>query len=129
METIKEIVTEYEQLHKQYEHLGVSNELPDNWADLTAEQIAHLADDAEWLVGVVQQFADKLGELYAATRAPYGYSENTVYSEAEYIAQGFTAEEAPKAREYDILWNKWINTQATPNEVARMEDIAVELGL
>lgn len=33
--------------------------------------------------------------------------KNTVYSIEEYMAQGFTAEEAPIARKVDIMFNRF----------------------
>ena len=32
---------------------------------------------------------------------------NTIYTDAEYIAQGFTAEEAPLIRKHDELFNEY----------------------
>ena len=36
-----------------------------------------------------------------------GRTKNVVYTIEEYIAQGFTAEEAPIARKTDIMHNNW----------------------
>ena len=35
--------------------------------------------------------------------------KNTIYTIEEYIAQGFTAEEAPKVRKTDEMFNNWDN--------------------
>ena len=32
--------------------------------------------------------------------------QNTIYTDAEYMAQGFTAEECPKIRRHDELFNR-----------------------
>lgn len=129
MEEIKEIIAEYAKLHKDYGYLNMSNPMPSDWADtLTIQKVMDMRTNVAWLAEVAQKFVDKLDEL-EATLQPYGYRENTVYSEAEYIAQGFTAEEALKAQRYDTLWNKWVNGEATPNEIAEMDNIQEELGL
>lgn len=129
MEEIKEIIAEYAKLHKDYGYLNMSNPMPSDWADtLTIQKVMDMRANVAWLAEVAQKFVDKLDEL-EATLQPYGYRENTVYSEAEYIAQGFTDEEAPKAQRYDTLWNKWVNGEATPNEIAEMDNIQEELGL
>lgn len=130
MEKIIEIINEYNKLHEQYKHLGISEPMPEYWADLTAEEIRGMVSDAQWLAGVAQKFADKLSELEASiTPAGTHYHENEVNTIDGYMAQGFSAEEASKAQMYDILWNKWVNGYATANEVAQMEAIAEELGL
>lgn len=54
---------------------------------------------------------------------------NKVYTIEEYIAQGFTAEEAPKAQRHDILFNKWVNKVITEIEEEEMYSIIEELGL
>lgn len=129
MEEIKEIVEEYEKLHKLYEYMGIGEAMPKDWADtLTIEKIAQMRNDPDWVLTVAQKIVNKLDELEAAMQ-PYGYHENTVNTIEEYMAQGFSAKEAPKAQRYDTLWNKWVNGQATPNEIAEMEAIAEELGL
>jgi hypothetical protein len=53
---------------------------------------------------------------------------NTVETIEGYIAQGFTAEEAPKAQRHDILFNKWVDGIIT-EEDAEMEALVEELGL
>lgn len=131
MEEIKEIITEYAKLHKDYGYLNMSSPMPSDWADtLTIKKVMDMKANIEWYAEVAQKFVDKLSELEATLQPHgYGYRENTVCSEAEYIAQGFTAEEAPKAQRYDTLWNKWVNGEATPNEIAEMDNIQEELGL
>ena len=54
---------------------------------------------------------------------------NTVYSIEEYIAQGFTAEEAPKMIRHDTLVNKLIDGIITEEEYEEIFVIAEELGL
>jgi hypothetical protein len=54
---------------------------------------------------------------------------NTVYSIEEYIAQGFTAEEAPKMVRHDTLVNKLTDGLATEEEYQEIFAIAEELGL
>lgn len=54
---------------------------------------------------------------------------NKVYTTEEYIAQGFTAEEAPKAQRHDILFNKKVDGIITEIEEEEMYSIIEELGL
>lgn len=54
---------------------------------------------------------------------------NTIYTIEEYIAQGFTVEEAPKAQRHDILFNKDQLGEATEEEREEMFAIIDELGL
>jgi hypothetical protein len=129
MEEIMEIISEYAKLHKDYEHMNISSPMPEDWADtLTIEKVADMRSGAEWLVSVAQQFVDKLDEL-EATLQPRGYREQEVYTIGQYIMDGYTPDEAVKVRNHDIIWNRWVNGQATPNEIAQMDAIAEELGL
>lgn len=129
MEEIREIISEYAKLHKDYEHMNISDPMPEDWADtLTIEKVADMRSGAEWLVSVAQQFVDKLDEL-EATLQPRGYREQEVYTIGQYIMDGYTPDKAVKVRNHDIIWNRWVNGQATPNEIAQMEAIAEELGL
>lgn len=54
---------------------------------------------------------------------------NTIYTIEEYIAQGFTAEEAPKAMRHDILFNRDKRGMATAEMREEMFAIIKELGL
>lgn len=54
---------------------------------------------------------------------------NTVYSIEEYIAQGFTAEEAPKMVRHDTLVNKLTDGLIAEEEYQEIFAIAEELGL
>ena len=57
-------------------------------------------------------------------------TKNTIFTIAEYIAQGFTAEEAPKALECDILHNEWAeNGELSEEKKERYFALANELGL
>ena len=53
--------------------------------------------------------------------------KNTIYTIEEYIAQGFTAEEAPKVRKTDEMFNNWDNL--TPEEKEEYFALVEELGL
>ena len=53
--------------------------------------------------------------------------KNTINTIEEYIAQGFTAEEAPKAQRADILFNSWDNL--TEEEKEEYFALVEELGL
>lgn len=129
MEEIMEIISEYAKLHKDYEHMNISDPMPEDWATtLTVDKVADMRSGAAWLADVAQRFVDKLDELEAAMQ-PRGYKEQEVYTIGQYMMDGFTAEEAVKVRNHDIIWNRWVNGQATPNEIAQMEAIAEELGL
>jgi hypothetical protein len=54
-------------------------------------------------------------------------TKNTVYTIEEYIAQGFTREEAPKAKRSDELFNNW--EELTEEEKEEYFAICKELGL
>ena len=54
---------------------------------------------------------------------------NTIFSDEEYMAQGFTTEEVPKVREHDILFNKYVMEEITEEEKERMFALVKELGL
>jgi hypothetical protein len=53
--------------------------------------------------------------------------KNTIYTIEEYIAQGFTAEEAPKVRKTDEMFNNWDNL--TEEEKEEYSALVKELGL
>lgn len=50
--------------------------------------------------------------------------KNTIYTLEEYVAQGFTVEEAPLAREHDILFNLSRDRELTEEEQERFFHIA-----
>lgn len=54
---------------------------------------------------------------------------NTIYTIEEYMAQGFTQEEAPLVREHDTLYNRYVTEGLTEEEKDRMFDLVVMLGL
>ena len=129
MNQIQIIVGEYMDLCKQYDFLSIGNPLPMGWEEtLTASVVAEMRQAIEFLNDISKLFINKLDELEEALQ-PYGYHENTVYTIGQYMLQGFTAQEAPKARKHDIIWNKWLNGKATPKEIEKMEAIIKELGL
>jgi hypothetical protein len=54
---------------------------------------------------------------------------NTIYTIEEYIKQGFTSEEAPKAKKSDELFNKWkINGELSDTEKEEYFALVEELG-
>jgi len=53
--------------------------------------------------------------------------KNTIYTIEEYIAQGFTAEEAPKVRKTDEMFNDWDNL--TDEQKEEYFALVEELGL
>ena len=53
--------------------------------------------------------------------------KNTIYTIAQYMMQGFTAEEAVKVRRHDVIFNNWAN--ATEEEKEELYAIQKELGL
>lgn len=55
--------------------------------------------------------------------------KNIIYTIEEYIGQGFTTEEAPKAMRHDILFNKDYDGEATEEEREEMFMLAEELKL
>lgn len=54
-------------------------------------------------------------------------TKNTIYTIEEYIAQGFTTEEAPKVRKTDEMFNNWDNL--TSEEKEEYFALVEELGL
>ena len=52
---------------------------------------------------------------------------NIIYTDNEYMAQGFTAQEVPKVRRHDELFNK--GEDRTEEETMEMVAIQKELGL
>ena len=54
-------------------------------------------------------------------------SQNTIYTIEEYIAQGFTAEEAPKVLKTDLMFNRW--NELTEKEKEEYFALVEELGL
>jgi hypothetical protein len=61
--------------------------------------------------------------------------QNTIYTDTEYMAQGFTAEECPKIRRHDELFNRdqlsqFCNVEPlTEAETEEMFRLIEELGL
>ena len=53
--------------------------------------------------------------------------KNTIYTIEEYIAQGFTTEEAPKVRKTDEMFNDWDNL--TDEQKEEYFALVEELGL
>lgn len=54
-------------------------------------------------------------------------TKNTIYTDNEYMNQGFTMQEVPKVRRHDELFNKGENR--TEEETMEMVAIQKELGL
>jgi len=54
---------------------------------------------------------------------------NTIYTIKEYMAQGFTKEEAPMVMEHDTLYNKYVINEINEEEKERMFFLATVLGL
>lgn len=54
-------------------------------------------------------------------------TKNTIYTDEEYMAQGFTTEEVDKVRKTDIMFNNWENL--TEEEKEEYFSIVEELGL
>ena len=54
-------------------------------------------------------------------------TQNIIYTDSEYMAQGFTAQEVPKVRRHDELFNK--GEDRTEEETMEMVVIQKELGL
>lgn len=98
---------------------------------LTPAQVMDMLRGVEDVKYYVDQYIEALEELlYTLVPSPYSKPQkNTVDTIGGYIAQGFTAEEAVKARQHDILFNKWVDWEATAKEIAEMEAIVEELEL
>ena len=130
MEEIKIIAQEYAALVEKYGYLQIHKDLPGDWkTSLTVDNMEALCRDAEWLAGIAQQFADKLRELQNALEPSFHANENEVLTIEEYMAQGFTREEAEDMKIYDTLWNKWVNSQATAYEIELMHYYQKKLDL
>jgi hypothetical protein len=54
---------------------------------------------------------------------------NIIYTNEEYMAQGFTAQEVPMIRRHDIIFNKDVDGEATEEEMAELVAIQRALGL
>ena len=60
---------------------------------------------------------------------------NKIYTDAEYMAQGFTADECPKIRRHDELFNRWAMCEyynvppLTEEENEELDNLVKELGL
>lgn len=54
-------------------------------------------------------------------------TKNTIYTDEEYMAQDFTAEEVDKVRKTDIMFNNWENL--TEEEKEEYFALVKELGL
>ena len=55
---------------------------------------------------------------------------NTIYTEKEYMEQGFTATEVPMIMEHDTLYNKWVKGGKVDTLMAeRIAELAKELKL
>jgi hypothetical protein len=54
---------------------------------------------------------------------------NKIYTDKEYLAQGFTKEEVPMIRKHDILFNKYQVGEATEEEAEEMFKLVEILGI
>lgn len=54
---------------------------------------------------------------------------NTIYTDKEYMEQGFTVQEVPMIREHDILFNKYQMGEVGDEVLKRIEELANILGL
>ena len=54
---------------------------------------------------------------------------NTIYTNEEYMAQGFTAQEVSMIREHDILFNEYQLGKVGEEALERIEELANILGL
>lgn len=81
---------------------------------------------------IASEITAKILNLDIDTNAIYtsdSNTKNTVFTIGEYILQGFTPEEAPLAREHDILFNRYHSEGITSAELAKMYAITKVLGL
>ena len=54
---------------------------------------------------------------------------NVIYSIEGYMGQGFTREEAEKVMRHDIIFNKYLDGEATEAEMEELYAIQREVGL
>ena len=54
---------------------------------------------------------------------------NKIYTDTEYMAQGFTKEEVPMIRRHDELFNMWRDGNITEEEKTEMYDLIKKLGI
>ena len=54
---------------------------------------------------------------------------NTIFTEEEYLAQGFTREEYPMINRHDELFNKYKDNEITEEEKEEMWTLAKKLNL
>lgn len=81
---------------------------------------------------IASEITAKILDLDINTTAIYtsdSNSRNTVFTIGQYILQGFAPEEAPLAREHDILFNRYNSEGITGAELAKMYAITKVLGL
>lgn len=55
--------------------------------------------------------------------------KNTIYTDAEYMAQGFKAWEVPMIRRHDELFNMWVDGIITEEQEEEMVTLQKQLGL
>ena len=54
---------------------------------------------------------------------------NKIYTDKEYMEQGFTKEECPLIRKHDLLFNRYVLEGLTEKERDELEDLRVFLRL
>lgn len=55
--------------------------------------------------------------------------KNTIYTDAEYMAQGFRPYEVPMIRRHDELYNLWVDGTITEEQKEEMFTLQAELEL
>ena len=130
---MENIITAFEQFNKLANNTSFTGMVqPFAEVDtLTPAQVNAVLSDVESVKEYAERYIKALEELlYSLIPSPYGgYTKNSVDTIGGYIAQGFSAEEAVKVRQYDILWNKWIDHEATAKEIGEMNSLQEELEL
>lgn len=115
-----ENVAKFNQMVNEFgQHFGYDRQLS---GATTAEEVRAILSDLEWLKSKIEDLIDVVEDIdyYVGNASD---EKNEVYTIGQYIAMGYTAEEAPIVREHDILWNRHIDGVITIQEANRLHEI------
>lgn len=115
-----ENVTKFNRMVSEFgQHFGYDRQLN---RETTAEDVKAILGDLEWLKNKIENLIDVVEDIdYYMSDA--SDEKNEVYTIGQYIAMGYSAEEAPVIREHDILWNRHIDGVITIQEANRLHEI------
>lgn len=115
-----ENVAKFNQMVNEFgQHFGYDRQLNE---ETTAEEVKVVLNDLEWLKSKIEELIDVVQDINSDI-TPCTDEKNEVYTIGQYIEFGYSAEEAPIAREHDILWNRYIDGVITIKELHRLREI------